>query len=90
MNSELKKLIDAYIDEFLKQDIVKKYKECIGNVEVVLVEGASKKDSSILTGYTETNKLVNFKGDASHIGQFVKVKITDSHLFYLSGEEVNE
>ena len=69
---------------------IKKYKECIGNVEVVLVEGASKKDSSILTGYTETNKLVNFKGDASHIGQFVKVKITDSHLFYLSGEEVNE
>ena len=69
---------------------IKKYKECIGNIEVVLVEGASKKDSSILTGYTETNKLVNFKGDASHIGQFVKVKITDSHLFYLSGEEVNE
>ena len=55
-----------------------------------MVEGASKKDSSILTGYTETNKLVNFKGDASHIGQFVKVKITYSHLFYLSGEEVNE
>lgn len=25
MNNEIKELIDAYIDEFLKQDIVKKY-----------------------------------------------------------------
>ena len=69
---------------------IKKYKECVGKTLIVLVEGASKKDSSILTGYTETNKLVNFKGDVKHIGEFVKVKITNSHLFYLSGEEVNE
>ena len=67
---------------------IKKYQECVGKVEIVLVEGVSKKDPSILTGYTEANKLVNFKGDSSHIGQFVKVKITSSHLFYLSGEEV--
>ena len=34
-------------------------------------------------------KLVNFKGNPQHIGQFVKVKILEGHLFYLSGEEIN-
>ena len=55
----------------------------------VLVEGSSKKDKNILTGYTPDMKLVNFKGDPSNIGQFVKVKITKGHLYYLSGEEID-
>jgi len=69
---------------------LRKYRECVDKTYVVLVEGASKKDNGVLTGYTEDNKLVNFKGDVSKIGEFVKVKITDSHLFYLSGIEIDE
>ncbi len=69
---------------------LKKYHECVGKTYEVLVEGVSKKDESILTGYTPDNKLVNFKGDINKVGQFIKVKITESHLFYLSGEETNE
>jgi tRNA-2-methylthio-N6-dimethylallyladenosine synthase len=76
--------------KIINESGIKKYKECVGKTLTVLVEGASKKDASTLTGYTETNKLVNFKGDIKHIGEFVKVKITNSHLFYLSGEEVND
>lgn len=68
---------------------VRKYKECVGKSLTVLVEGVSKKDGNILTGYTDTNKLVNFKGNPLHIGKFVKVKITGGHLFYLSGEEID-
>ena len=69
---------------------VEKYAALEGQVVEVLVEGVSKKDDNILTGYTKDMKLVNFEGDINHIGQFVNVKITKGHLFYLSGVEVNE
>lgn len=83
----------ARFDRLLKlinENSLKKYADCIGNTYEVLVEGSSKKDDGILSGYTTTNKLVNFKGDEKNIGKFVKVKITSSHLYYLYGEEVNE
>ena len=62
----------------------------VGKVIPVLVEGTSKKDKSILSGYSDTNKLVNFKGDYTHVGKIVNVKITEATTYYLKGEEVNE
>ena len=62
----------------------------VGKVIPVLVEGTSKKDKSILSGYSDTNKLVNFKGDYTHVGRIVNVKITEATTYYLKGEEVNE
>lgn len=57
------------------------------NTEVlVLVEGQSQKNKNKLTGYTEGQKLVNFDGDASLIGQIVKIKITAANSFSLKGE----
>ena len=32
----------------------------------------------------------NFKGDKKLIGEIVNLKITDSHLYYLTGELVDE
>src|SRR5699024_8440442 len=48
-----------------------------GAVVKVLVEGESKNNPDVLAGYTERNKLVNFKGSTSSIGQIVEVKITE-------------
>ena len=62
----------------------------VGKVIPVLVEGTSKKDKTILSGYSDTNKLVNFKGDYTHVGRIVNVKITEATTYYLKGEEVNE
>ena len=57
------------------------------NMELeVFVEGVSDKDNTILTGYTENNKLVNFEGDASLIGTIQKVKITKAFTWHLRGE----
>ena len=39
-------------------------------------------------GYTETNKMVNFKGNEELIGKIVKVKILDAKSFSLDGELV--
>ena len=44
----------------------------------------------MLAGYTRHNKLVNFKGDATKIGQIVKVKITEAKTWHLAGEMVND
>jgi tRNA-2-methylthio-N6-dimethylallyladenosine synthase len=62
----------------------------VGKTYKILVDSPSKKDDTVLSGYTENNKVVNFKGDISLIGKIVDVKITENHLYFLNGELVNE
>ena len=52
----------------------------------VLVDGVSKNNDEVLEGYSEHNKLVNFKGDKSLIGKIVDVKITTAKTWFLLGE----
>ena len=59
-----------------------------GNIEKVLVEGVSKTDSGMLTGRNYANKIVNFKGDESLIGQIIDVKITKAQTWVLCGEKI--
>lgn len=59
-----------------------------GQVVKVLVEGESKKDDTVLAGYTERNKVVNFVGPKSIIGDIVDVKITEAKTWSLNGELV--
>ncbi len=62
----------------------------VGKVCDILVDGPSKNNPEMMSGYTEENKLVHFKGDESMIGQIVKVKIVDSHTYSMIGEIINE
>ena len=62
----------------------------LNKTEKVLVDGPSKRNPNILSGYTETGKLVHFEGDANLVGKIVNVKIKESHLYSLIGELVNE
>lgn len=57
-----------------------------GQVVQVLVDGSSKKDSSILEGRTTTNKSVLFAGPPELIGQFAKVEITLPQTWVLKGK----
>ena len=57
----------------------------VGRIETVLVEGVSKNDENMLSGRCESSKIVNFRGDKSLIGKYVKVKITQSHTWSLNG-----
>ncbi|WP_231686974.1 tRNA (N6-isopentenyl adenosine(37)-C2)-methylthiotransferase MiaB [Bacillus sp. JCM 19034] len=54
----------------------------------VLVEGESKKNPDVLAGRTRTNRLVNFTGPKSVIGEIVYVKVTEAKTWSLSGEMV--
>ena len=51
----------------------------------VLVEGPSKSDATVMSGYTRHHKLVNFKADPAIIGQIVNVKITEAKTWHLFG-----
>ena len=55
----------------------------------VLVDGTSKNDPNTLCGYSEHNKLVNFKGNKESIGTIVNVKITEAKTWFLIGEQVD-
>ena len=54
----------------------------------VLVDGISKRNSKVYSGYTPENKLVNFTGSDVKVGDLVKVKEVMS--FSLNGELVEE
>lgn len=54
----------------------------------VLVEGPSKNNPELLSGYTRHNKLVNFVHKNAKIGDIVKVKISKAYSWHLYGEEV--
>ncbi|MED3653061.1 tRNA (N6-isopentenyl adenosine(37)-C2)-methylthiotransferase MiaB [Heyndrickxia sporothermodurans] len=71
----------------LSKEALEKYK---GQIVEVLVEGESKNNPDVLAGYTRKNKLVNFIGPKSAIGQLVKVKITDAKTWSLNGEMVEQ
>ncbi len=65
---------------------LEKYKTYQDQVVKVLVEGYSKTNPSILSGYTEDMKLVNFKGNPEFIGKIVPVLIHKCKTFTLEGE----
>ena len=58
----------------------------LGTVQRLLIEGRSKRDESELMGRTECNRVVNFLGDATLIGQLIDVKITETRPYTLRGE----
>ena len=60
----------------------------VGREFDVLVEGFSKRSRDMLCGRTEQNKIVVFPKAGYHIGQTVRVKITDSTSATLLGEPI--
>jgi tRNA-2-methylthio-N6-dimethylallyladenosine synthase len=50
----------------------------VGSNQRILVEGYSRKSDSELAGRTENNRVVNFVGPDSLIGQFARVDITQA------------
>ena len=64
------------------------YRKDIGKEYEVLVEGVSKRSRDQLFGRTSQNKVVVFDRGNHRIGDFVKVRITESSSATLKGEEV--
>ena len=74
--------LKSLYEEILKEN----NHEYIGKVEQILIEGYSKTNKELLTGRTDTNKVVVLEGDGSLIGKVIPVKIVSEHMWYLKGE----
>ena len=74
----LKELFDSRVSE--------NNQKYIGTTQKILVDGYSKNDKETLTGRTDTNKVVNFKGNEELIGKMINIKITEEHKWYLTGK----
>ena len=76
------------LQAYQKDITARKNESRIGQIEEVLVEGESRNDSEFLSGRTDHNRILNFKGTKDLIGKLVKVKVTEGLLNSLRGELV--
>lgn len=61
----------------------------LGTVQKVLVEEVSKNNSLVMSGRTDSGKLIHFKGGEELIGKIVNVRIDSVKTFTLQGEMIN-
>lgn len=79
--NKLKELVESMIEENNK-----KYVE---TTQKVLVEGISKNNSNMLTGRTDSNKVVIFEGSKDLIGKYIDIEIVSEHMWYLKGKIID-
>ena len=75
---KLKALVESQIEE--------NNKKYIGTTQKILVEGESKNNSNMLSGRTESNKVVIFECSKELIDKIINIKIISQHMWYLKGE----
>ena len=75
---EVKKERLARLQRRIETNAQRYSRQMVGTVQRVLVEGPSRKDPRQLAGRTETNRVVNFPGEAALVGRFVDVVITQA------------
>ena len=78
------------LKELVESQVPENNAKYIGTVQRLLVEGTSKNNDNMLTGRTDSNKVVIFEGNKSLIGNVADVKITEDHMWYLSGKIENK
>ena len=76
---KLKSLVESQIEE--------NNKKYIGTIQKVLVEGESKNNKEMLTGRTDSNKVVIFEGSRDLINKIINLEIVSEHMWYLKGKE---
>ena len=87
-NDEIHKNFNRLLE--VQNEISKRKNDAyVGKIVEVLVDGKSKNNAETLSGRTDTAKIVNFRGDESLAGKYVKVKITEAHTWSLNGELIN-
>lgn len=64
---------------------LEKNEKLLGSIIPVLAEEKSKNDENILSGRSDTGKLVHFQGDKSLIGEILNIRIDKAKTFTLEG-----
>ena len=74
------------LKELVESQIQENNQKYIGTMQKVMVEGVSKNNPNMLSGRTDSNKVVIFEGDKNLIGTMVELKIISEHMWYLKAE----
>ncbi|PJE89861.1 tRNA (N6-isopentenyl adenosine(37)-C2)-methylthiotransferase MiaB [Yersinia mollaretii] len=85
VSEEEKKQRLHILQQRITQQAMEISRKMIGSVQRILAEGPSRKNAMELAGRTENNRVVNFEGVPSMIGQFVDVEIIDVYASSLRG-----
>jgi len=85
VDQTVKKQRLGVIQDKLNENTEKISRLMIGSIQKVLVEGHSKKGST-LSGRTENMRTTHFQGNENLIGQIISVKITEGFANSLQGE----
>lgn len=78
------------LKELVESQIAENNQKYIGTVQKVLVEGPSKNNPELLTGRTDSNKVVIFEGSTDLKDKIIELKIISEHMWYLKGEIMND
>ena len=76
---KLKALVESQIEE--------NNQKYVGTKQKILVEGESKNNPEMLTGRTDSNKVVIFKGPKCLINNIIEIEIESEHMWYLKGKD---
>ena len=76
--NKLKELVESQIEE--------NNQKYVGTLQKVLVEGQSKNNPNMLSGRTDSNKVVIFEGSLDLIDKIVDMEIVSEHMWYLKGK----
>ena len=76
------------LKDLVESQIAKTNKSYLGTAQKVLVEGPSKNNEKMLTGRTESNKVVVFEGDKDLINSIIDVEIIEDHMWYFKGKYI--
>ena len=75
---KLKALVESQIE--------KNNKKYVGTIQKVLIEGKSKNNENMLTGRTDSNKVVIIEEKEDLTGKLLDVEIISEHMWYLKGK----
>ena len=78
------------LKDLVESQIKENNQKYVGTIQEILVEGPSKNNPTLLTGRTDSNKVVILEGSENLIDKMIPVKIVSEHMWYLKGEQTNE
>ena len=73
------------LKSLVESQIAQNNQKYLDTTQKVLVEGISKNNDKMLTGRTDSNKVVVFEGDENLIGTMQNINIISEHMWYLKG-----
>ena len=74
------------LKKLVEQKMEKQNQKYVGTIQKVLIEGKSKNNDKMLTGRTDSNRVVILEAAEELVGKCIPLKIVSEHMWYLKGE----